>query len=135
MNSSVVGVFSKSYRKRQFEDEVLRLGNVSWSRQQMYDLLHNGHTVAAKTVSDTLKRMGVTTAAGIRKIPATDWARVEGFGEAALRILLDILLSNYDYESVNDWLTANLKGNKLVQWDAICAQAVRKSRKRGKHAA
>lgn len=130
-----VDVFSKTYRDKQFHEPVLVVGKqFSLSRQDMYTNLANGHTVAAKRVSAVLKRLKIATVRDILTVPLVDWARINGFGEASLRILLDLLdADGVAVTDMNLWMKSSLQGQKLVQWESIVRQAAKTGKKRGTH--
>lgn len=132
---SVSTVFSKRYRDHWTKDVVLQLGRYTWTRQTMVDDLHNGHFNAAARLTKILRRLGIETVPQIRRIGVLDWARLEGVGEASLKILVDLLIYNGDSERlVEAWLARPYNGN-LRQWAAICARAAKQAKRRGAHAA
>lgn len=125
-------LFSKQYRAREFDEIVFEVGQSTFTRQQMIDLLHNRHFIAAKTLTVIMARLDVTTANGILRIPMIDWARTRDVGEASLRILLDYLdYADVDGARIDRWLDPDVEG-VLHRWSTIRRAAV-KTRRRGKH--
>ena len=125
------GLFSKAYRRRQFEEPVLVMGSTSFTRQELIDQLENHHVVAAARLTVISRKLGVTSTRQILAVPMTDCARIQGIGEASLRIIIDLLLWNAtSAKEIDAWVKDALKGNELVQWTTVARWSLSRGRRR-----
>lgn len=133
LSSKRLALFSKAYRWRQFEETILSVGDVPFSRQDLLDKLGVNHTNAAIDLDRVLKRHDVTSYQGILRVPMMDWARLRGVGEAKLRLLIELLIyGGIETHRIDGWVNGAMHGKKLRQWSAVCREAQKKVRRGGK---
>lgn len=125
------GLFTKRYREHEYEEPVLTIGTTSFSRNKLTTELGVSHIVAAQDLTRIFKRMQVQTAMDVLRIPMMDWARVNGMGEAKLRLILELLIWwEIDDAKIERWIDGALHGDRLRQWVAICREAGKKAKKK-----
>jgi hypothetical protein len=121
-------LFSRKYLQDEYHTPVLTLGEYAFTKDDLREKLGNAHYKAARVLTKIFKRLHVTTVRDIEKIPMSDWASIHGVGEAACRILCDLLLwSDTSAKRYEKWVGDE---STRVTWSTLAHRAVKKGRKR-----